>query len=159
MADQALEVADEFRVVEVRLVAGELDDLMVAIDCVPVIAFGLVEPAKALVAVMHAGEAPEHIVGGLLGLLELPGVDQGEHGTGRFIQLIVAAVAEVRIMVVRGKRGGVGELRARGRRVIGHAAALVFLAAAARAEIIASDFGHLAKVSPKDAALVSSRVG
>jgi hypothetical protein len=45
------------RVVEVRLVAGERDDLSVAFGCLVVVAFGLVEPTKTFVAVMHAGEA------------------------------------------------------------------------------------------------------
>src|SRR3977135_3533624 len=48
-----------------------------------------------------------------------------------------------------GGRIGGGELLARGRLVAGHTAALVFLAAAAGAEISPSDFGHLANVSSK----------
>ena len=52
-----------------------------------------------------------------------------------------------------------GECRTCGRLVVGHAAALVFLAAAARAEIIPSDFGHLANVSSKDGSLVPSGAG
>ena len=73
-------------------------DLLLAFDimfatAVLVVAFGLVEPAKTLVAVMHGGEACQHLVGGLLGRVEFPGVDQGEHGIGRGVQLFVAVMA------------------------------------------------------------------
>ena len=43
--------------------------------------------------------------------------------------------------------------------VTGHAALLVFLAAAAGAEIIPSDFGHLANFISKDGPSVPSRAG
>ena len=56
------------------------------------IAFGLVEPAKTLVAVMHGGEACQHVVGGLLGRVEFPGVDEGEHGIGRVVQFVAFVV-------------------------------------------------------------------
>src|SRR6185312_486937 len=100
----------------------------------------------------HAGEARQHVAGGLLGIVEFPGLDESEHGTGRVVQLVAAVVAEVRM------RGGSGR-RAGGRLVVGHAAALVFLAAAAWAGIIPSDFGHLAKVSSKDGSLNRNCLG
>lgn len=101
---------------EVRLVAGECDDLSVAFSRLAMVAFGLAEPAKTLVAVVHAGEARQHVVGGR-----------------------------------RCRRAG---LLARGRFVAGHAAAVVFLAAAAGAGIIPSDFFcWLANVSAKDGPL------
>ena len=84
---------DEVWVVEVRLGAGELDDLSVAFGRQLMVAFGLVEPAKALVAVMHGGEACQHVVGGLLSLVKFPGVDEGEHGIGRDVQPFVAVIA------------------------------------------------------------------
>jgi hypothetical protein len=74
--DEVLEVAHEPRVVEVRLVAGERDDTAVAFDCLVVVAFGLVEPAKALVAVMDAGEAGQNIVSGLFCLVVFLGVER-----------------------------------------------------------------------------------
>ena len=74
MVYQALEVVDELWVVEVRLVAGEGDDLAIAVDRLAVIAFGLIEPAETFITVMRAGEACQHVVGGLLGLVEFPGV-------------------------------------------------------------------------------------
>ena len=58
--DQGLEVTHEFRVVEVRLEASERDDLSVAFGCLALVAFGLVEPAKTLVAVMDGGEACQY---------------------------------------------------------------------------------------------------
>src|SRR5260370_29286541 len=88
--DQILEVIDEVRVVEVRLVAGERDDLSVAFGCVVVVAFGLVEPAKTLVAVMHGGEACQHLVGGPLGPVRFPGAAPGEPGLGPRVPLVVA---------------------------------------------------------------------
>jgi hypothetical protein len=42
--DQILEVVHEFRIVEVRLVAGEGDDTTIAVDRLLVVAFGLMEP-------------------------------------------------------------------------------------------------------------------
>src|SRR5260370_38165182 len=75
--DQILEVIDEVRVVEVRLVAGERDDLSVAFGCVVVVAFGLVEPAKTLVAVMHSGGAWPHPVVGPLRRAHFPRVPLG----------------------------------------------------------------------------------
>ena len=69
----------------------------------------------------------------------------------------------MRVMLTRGSsRGdgiGKGQLLARRCLMLGHAAALVFLAAAAGAEIISSDFGHLANISSKDGPLVPSRAG
>jgi len=56
-------------------------------------AFGLAEPAKALVAVMHAGDTCQHLVRGLLGLVEFPGVDEGKHAIGRGVQLFVTIFA------------------------------------------------------------------
>ena len=160
--DQILEVIDEVRVIEVRLVTGERDDLSVAFCRLLMVAFGLAEPAKTLIAVMHGGEAYQYFMGGLLGLVEFPGVNEGEHRIGRGIQLFIAVIAQVRIKlrgVGRGLRRRGSELLVRDRLVAVHAAALVFLAAAARAEIIPSDFGHLANVSSKDGSLVPSRAG
>jgi len=130
-------VVDEVRIVEVRLVAGERDNAAVAVSRLVVVAFGLVEPAKTLVAVMRTGEAREHVVSGRLGRVEFLGVDEGEHGIGRVVQLLTAVVAEVRMLVRCGRsRIGGGELLAVSRFVLGEAAAFVFLAAAAGAEII-----------------------
>jgi hypothetical protein len=78
----------------VRLVAGERDNAAVAFGCLVVVAFGLVEPAKALVAVMRAGEACQNIAGSLFGLVEF---FESEHGIGRVVQLVTAVIAEVRI--------------------------------------------------------------
>ena len=91
--DQSLEVAHKFRVVEVRLVASVRDDRSVAFGRLALVAFGLVEPAKTLISVMHGGEACQYLVGGLLCRVEFPGVDEGEHGIGRGVQLFVAVMA------------------------------------------------------------------
>src|ERR1700760_1449697 len=138
-----------------RLVASDLDDLPIAIGCLAVVAFGLMEPTKTFVAIVRAGEACQHVVSGLFGRVEFPGVDKSEHGIGCVIQLVTAVMAEERLLV---SRIG-GECRMCGYLVVGHAAALVFLAAAARAEIIPSDSGHLANVSSKDGSLVPSGAG
>jgi hypothetical protein len=165
--DQVLEVIDEVRVVEMRLVASERDDLSVAIGCPVVVAFGLVEPAETLVAVMHDGEASQNLIGGLLCLGEFPGVDEGEHSVGRGVQLFVAVIAQVRIMLRRDvRRGGWPPLTfggsvplALGSLVAGTTAVLVLLAAATGTAIIPSDPGHPANFSSKDGSLVPSRAG
>ena len=84
---------DEVRVVEVRLVAGEREDLSVAFGRLAMLACGLVEPAETLEAVMYGWEALQHLVGSPLGRFEFPGVDESEHGIGRGIQLFVAVKA------------------------------------------------------------------
>ena len=58
--------------------ASGRDDAAIALNRLMMIAFGLVQPAQALVAVMHVGEVRQHIMGGLLGFVELLGVDEGE---------------------------------------------------------------------------------
>ena len=147
VVDQSLEVIHEFRVVEIRILMGERDDLAVVVGGLAMVAFGLVQPAETFVAVMDAGEAGQNVVGSLLGLIELLCGDQGEHGVGRVVQIVIAVLAEERR---EWRRCSAFTRRAGGRLVIGHAAALVFLAAAAGAEIIPSDFGHLANFSSKD---------
>ena len=93
VVDQVLEVIDEVWVVAVRLSAGERDDLSVAFGRLLIVAFCLVQSSKTLVAVMHGGEACQHVVGGLLSLVIFPGVDEGERGIGRDVQLFVAVIA------------------------------------------------------------------
>jgi hypothetical protein len=57
-------VIDDLWVVEVRLVAGERVDFSLAFGRLLMVAFGLVQPAKTPAAVMHAGKARQHVMGG-----------------------------------------------------------------------------------------------
>ena len=93
VVDQILEVIDEVRVVKVRLVAGEREDLSVAFGRLAMLACGLLEPAETLEAVMYGWDALRHLVGSPLGRFEFPGVDESEHGIGHGIQLFVAVKA------------------------------------------------------------------
>jgi hypothetical protein len=147
------------------MLADEGDDLAVALGCAAVIAPRLVDHAEAVVAVMYLGEAFEQIVGGALGLVELPGLDEIDHRIGGGGQFVVFVVGQGEI----GKRREVSQGRAvrrhrwrrggPGRRVLGEAALLIFLAAAAGAAIISADFGHLGNFHRKEGSLYRELLG
>jgi hypothetical protein len=142
----------EFGVVLLRVGANEVDDFAVAVGRLFLIASGLVDHSEAIPAVMHIGEARDEVAGGLLGLIELAGLDEVDGGVGRRGQLVLGLVDAgvgggeafgdfgVRWAFAPGRRDG--RERTRGFLVLGEAAALVFLAAATVAGIIASGFGH-----------------
>jgi hypothetical protein len=127
------------------------------------IATGFADHAEAVVAVMEIGEAREQVVGGLFGGIEIAGLDHVDHRVGRLGQFVELVV----FLDIAGQRGPTFRHRGRlsgtcgtgGGLVTGQAARLVFLAAAAGAEIIPSDFGHLANLSSKDRPSVPSRAG
>ena len=52
------------------------------------IAAGFADHAEAVVAVMDIGEAREQVVGGLLGGIEIAGLDHVDHGVGRLGQFV-----------------------------------------------------------------------
>ncbi len=142
----------EVGVVLLRVSPNEVDDLAIAVSRLFLIAAGLVNHPEPIPAVMHIGEALEQIAGDLLGLVEPAFVDEVDGGVGRRRQLVLEIVEAVlgggeafgefgvRRAFVAGRRDGCE--RALDLLVLGEAAALVFLAAATRAGIIASGFGH-----------------
>jgi hypothetical protein len=101
----------------------------------------LADQAEAGVAVMDVGEAVQQFMGGLFRRVELSGVDEIDDGVGCGGQLVVAVVAEAKMIWVRFERLS-GEGLALGLLDLGQAAALVFFATAAGAGIIPSDLGH-----------------
>ena len=142
----------ELGVVLLRVGANEVDDFAVAVGRLFLTASGLVDHSEAIPAIMHIGEARDEVAGGLLGLVELAGMDEVDGGVGRRGQLVLGIVDAgvgggeafgdfgVRWAFAPGRRGG--RERTRGFLVLGEAAVLVLLAAATRAGIIASGFGH-----------------
>jgi len=129
---------------EVRVFAGEVDDLPVIFDCLPGIPSQLMHQAEPGVSVVNVREAFEQQVCGLFRLVEPAGVDELDDSVGGFDQLVIAVVAEAAmIMVIIGWRDGCSsDQLAFKLRILGQAATLVFLATTARAGFIASDFGH-----------------
>ena len=90
---------------------------------------------------MGVGEASQQFMAGLLGLIELAGVDESEDGVGRDDQLGRGVVSEaIGIERRRGRSGGACFTFCL--LVLGQTAAFVFLATAAAAGIIPSDLGH-----------------
>jgi hypothetical protein len=92
---------------------------------------------------MDVGPSHHHRLGRLLGSIELSGVDESQNASGCGVDVRVAVLAEARVMVWQVVRRLCRDGRRRsGRLVLGQTALLVFLATAARAGLIASDFGH-----------------
>ncbi len=141
--DQVSVVILELWIVETGLFAGEGNDLPVIFGGLTVIPSGLTDHAEAVVAVMQVGPALDQRMGGALGILQLSGVDEGDHCVGRGVDFFVTVFAEARVMVRQMVcRLGGSDRRAFARLVRGEAALLVFLATAAGTGLIASDFGH-----------------
>jgi len=146
--DELLEDVLERGIVVVGVVADDGDGAAVVVGGLAMIAAGFADHAEAVVAVMDIGEARDQVVGGLLGGIEIAGVNQADHGVGRLGQFVefVGFLEIVRQgRLARRRRGRLsGTCGKGGGLVTGHAALLVFLAAAAGTGIIPSDFGHLA---------------
>ena len=150
-------------IVVVGVVADDVDGFAVVVGGLAMIAAGFADHAEAVVAVMDIGEAREQVVGGLFGGIEIAGLDHVDHGVGRLGQFVAFIV----FLDIAGQRRPARRHRGRlsgtcgtgGGLVTGHAALLVFLAAVAVAEIIPSDFGHLANFISKDGPSVPSRAG
>src|ERR1700686_5160730 len=144
--------------------ADECDHLSVTVGSLTVLATGLIDHAEAIVAIVHVGEQQQEIAGGLLGLVELAGTDEFGSGVGRdgeFVLVSVLGAGEARrdsgfhltkVQAIRGggfggvfsaPRFGLAKQLARDRFLLGKAAFLVLVAAAARAGIIASGLGRL----------------
>jgi hypothetical protein len=131
-----------------------------------VLATGLIDHAEAIVAIVHVGEQQQEIAGGLLGLVELGSANQVHYGVGGDNKRILVSI----FLLGFGEAGGdccrqLGDLQAicggalvasqrvarrlgfdkqlaRDRFLLGKAAFLVLVAAAARAGIITSGLGH-----------------
>src|ERR1700674_1167836 len=183
---EAIHELDEYvleaGLVVVGVLLDERDHLSVAVGRLLLVATGLIDHAEAIVAIVHRGEQHQEIAGGLLGLVELAGTDEFGSGVGRdgeFVLVSVLGAGEARrdggfhltkVQAVRGggfggafsaPRFGLGKLLARDRFLLGKAAFLVLVAAAARAEIIASGLGHCGHHlrAEEDASFVPRPVG
>src|SRR5207244_11253161 len=143
--------------VVVGVLLDERDHVSVAVGRLLLVATGLIDHAEAIVAIVHVGEQHQEIAGGLLGLVELAGTDEFGSGVGRdgeFVLVSVLSAGEARrdggfhFTKVQAMRGGgfggafsapgvgLGMLLARDRFLVGKAAFLILVAAAARAGII-----------------------
>src|ERR1700747_367235 len=91
-SDELMEDGLELGVVLLRVGANEVDDFRVAVGPLFLIASGLVDHSEAIPAVMHIGEARDEVAGGLLGLIELAGLDEVDGGVGRRGQLVLGLV-------------------------------------------------------------------
>src|SRR6266849_399295 len=134
-----MECGLESGMVVVRVGPNEVDDFAVAVGRLLVVASGLIDHAETIPPVVHTREAFEQIVGRLFGLVYF--VCAGGEPFGDFR----GDGADLTLW----HRCGGREL-ALGGLVFFKAAALVFLATAARAGIIASDFGHFDVSLDKD---------
>src|SRR5580658_1293642 len=171
----------EAGLVVVGVFPDECDHLPVTVGSLTVLATGLIDHAEAIVAIVHVGEQQQEIAGGLLGLVELAGPNEFGSGVGRdgeFVLVSVLGAGEARrdggfhltkVQAIRGggfggafsaPRFGLGKLLARDRFLLGKAAFLVLVAAAARAGIIASGLGHCGQYlrAEEDASFVPRRV-
>jgi hypothetical protein len=130
---EGLEVARVL--VEAGGAAGERDGLAVVTGSLGLVATSLVDVAEALEAVDVIGEATHEVAGGSLGLVEAPGVDEIDDGVGQMVEIVI---------VERRTRGrGRTHRLTRGRGLLlGQAAELVLLAAAAGAGGISRGHGH-----------------
>jgi len=165
--DELLEHVLEPGIVVLGMVTDDVDGAAVVVGGLAMIAAGFADHAEAVVAVMDIGEARQQIVGGLLGGIEVAGVNHVDDGVGRlgqfvkFVMFLAIAGQERKERRHRvwlsGQLGGT--CGTGGGLIAGHAALFVFLAAIAGAEIIPSDFGHLANFSSKDGPSVPSRAG
>jgi hypothetical protein len=70
------------------VLADDVDCLAVVVGGTAVIAAGLADHAEAIIAIVHIGEARQEIVGGVLGGVELAGMDEVDDGVGCRGQLV-----------------------------------------------------------------------
>ena len=159
------ELFDDGGVVVVGMLADEFDHLAIAVGRLSVVAAHLVHHSEPIPAVVHVGEADQQVACGRLGLVELGGADELHHGIGGGIELVLIGVFVLGHPEARGDlchqfidgqamcrgglmamgsgglvtpRPGVDKSGTLGCRVLGEAALLVFVAAAAGTGIIAS---------------------
>ena len=136
----------EFGIVGVGVAADDVDGFAVVVGGLAMIAAGFADHAEAVVAIMDIGKAREQLVSGLFGGIEIAFLDHVDHRVGRlgqFVEFVVFLNTVGQWGLARRHRGrpcGTG-----GGLVTGHAALLVFLAAAAGTGIIPSDFDHPAR--------------
>jgi hypothetical protein len=144
--DQRPVIILELWIVETGIAAGKADDFAIMVSGLLLIASGVADHAKAVVSVIYVRPALNNCPCGTLGIVKSSSIDQGDHCIGGLVNLSVAVFAEVGVMVRRmicrlGSDNGPAFV-SRGQFVLGEAALLVLLAAAARAAIIPSDFDH-----------------
>src|SRR5580704_206207 len=167
---EAIHELDEYfleaGLVVVGVVPDECDHLAVTVGSLPAVAARLVHHSEAIPAVVHVGEAAERVACSRLGLVKLCSANQVHYGVGGDIKRVLvsifllgpgeaggdccrqlgnlqaicggALVASQRVA----RRLGFDKLLARDCFLLGKAAFLVLVAAAARAGIIASGLGH-----------------
>ena len=130
------------------------------------IASGMTDHAEAIISVVDVGPSLNQRLRRTLCIVKFAGIDQGDHRIGCVIDRGVAVVAEVRVMVRQmvcrlggGNGSGLLSRGTVGRFILGEAALLVLLAAAARAAIIASDFRHFLNLTGRTDGVVPSPVG
>ncbi len=162
------------RVLRVEVVRGAVDDLQqapIAGDGLSVFAALLVDMAEELPSVRDIRMSIQDMAGGGLGLFQLAFVDEAKGGVDRLEQVVIVGGGEVG----RDRVAGLAQLQARGcgarlalsllggeplqlgRLVPREAARLVFLAASARAAIVASGLGHRGRALPsEDASLYAT---
>ena len=86
--DEALEDFLEPGIVGLGMIADEVDGATIIVRGLAMIAASFADHAETVVAVMDIGEAREQVVGGLLGGIEMAGVNHVDHGVGRLGQFI-----------------------------------------------------------------------
>src|SRR6202795_2730373 len=143
----------EAGLVVLGVLPDECDHLPVTVGSLTVLATGLIDHAEAIVAIVHVGEQQQDIAGGLLRPVELAGTDEFGSGVGRdgeFVLVSVLGAGEAprgggfhltKVQAMRGggfdgafsaPRFGLGKLLAGDRFLLGKAALLILVAAAAR---------------------------
>ena len=120
--------------VEAGGAAGERDGLAVVAGSLGVVATSLVDVSEALETVDVIGEATDEVTGGGFSVIEAPGVDEIDDGVGQLVEIFVEC---------RTRGRGPARRLTRGRGLLlGQAAELVLLAAAAGARGISGEHGH-----------------
>jgi hypothetical protein len=145
----------EARIEAAGVLADDVDHFAIAAGCLPVFTAGFMHHAKAIVAIVFAGEPYQQIAGGLFRLVELTGMDEVYHGIGcvhEFIGVIAVIVDGKpsgdflghagQVWRGGGRLHGGSEPFAPGRFILCQAALLVLVATSAGARIIASGLGH-----------------
>lgn len=114
LGDQLFEGRRELRLVLLGMGADELDHLPVAVRGGFPFSPRFVDDAEAIVSIMHIGIALKQLARGLLGLIELAGVYEVNHGVGVAGELILLAhegpaeVALVMAVLVPSRFDGTG---------------------------------------------------
>ena len=169
-------VYEPLRVLRVEIVPRAVDDLLhttIAGDGLSVFAALLVDIAEELPSVRDIRIAVDEMAGGGLGLFQLAFLDEAKGGVDRLVQVVPIVrgtgeaghdrVAGLALLQAPGCGARLalsllgGEPLLLGRLVPRQAARLVFLAASARAAIVASGLGHRGRALPsEDASLYAT---